>query len=193
MTNDINLYATLYIDSQLTASELDKLLSQIPGARPDNGDVVCGGVVFTVLDNDDFLPAPERPDAALLFCRYRMEADSVEGVSKARCWRHSAASWRRSGAREPRQLLRASMKTSSHGTAAGLGDAASRVRLRRMLDRWLTSPLATAARSRGGARRCSLPRRRRWRRWCRPTGRGWCGRARRGQRRGRCRRRCRRW
>jgi hypothetical protein len=82
MTNDINLYATLYLDSHLRITELNKLLSQIPGARSDNGDIVYGGVAFTVLDNDDFLPAPERPDATFLFYRYRMEADPVAGASK---------------------------------------------------------------------------------------------------------------
>jgi len=82
MIDEINLYATLYVDSELRASELNKLLSQIPGARSDNEDVVYGGVAFTVLDNDDFLPAPERPDAAFLFFRYRMEAVPVEGTSR---------------------------------------------------------------------------------------------------------------
>ena len=82
MSDDINLYATLYVDSEHTGDELVKLLSQIPGAHRDHGDVVSGAVALTVLDNDDHLPAPERPHAAFLFYRYRIEADPVENASK---------------------------------------------------------------------------------------------------------------
>lgn len=82
MAHDINLYATLYVDSECRRDDLNKLLSQIPGARLDNGDVACGAVVLTVLDNDDYRPADKRREAAFLFYRYRVEVDPLEDASR---------------------------------------------------------------------------------------------------------------
>ena len=73
----MNLYATVFVDADLSEDQLRSLLAMRFGGRIDRFDVVDDTLEISVRGNDDYHPPQERTSSedAFLFFRFRLEVN----------------------------------------------------------------------------------------------------------------------